>query len=274
MTTLLEKTVISGGRHQLVNLEQVSKQKLYGRTKSARIANYLEDLILTKQLTAGQLLPSQQELGKAFGASSRSIREAFKNLEAKGLLSISQGRRATVKSNNLDQFVESMTNSILRSGSTDIKLMLDLVQVLTSVEVSAARDFSRNEKRDEVVSGLFLSAKGMEKEISNIESKEPHAMERFRRHEGDFHRQLVRSNGNIILDAIYENLSPLLEDSLAFSQLTNQECEKKVREYFYIAEALENGQTDLAVALVLVSLTDLKQRITSQIDKSRALSLA
>jgi len=258
----------------LVNLEHISKQKLYGRTKSARIANYLEDLILTKQLTAGQLLPSQQELGDAFGASSRSIREAFKNLEAKGLLEVSQGRRATVKSNNLDQFVESMTNSILRSGSTDTKLMLDLIQVLTSVEVSAARDFSRNEKRKEVVSGLYLSAEAMEGELKKIESKEPHALERFRRHEGDFHRQLVRSNGNIILDAIYENLSPLLEESLAFSNLSKLECEKKVREYFYIAEALQNGQTDLAVALVLVCLTDLRSRITSQLEKSSSVSLA
>ena len=51
------------------------------------------------------------------------IREAFKHLEAKGLLSISQGRRASVKCNNLDQFVESLTSSIIRSGSSDTKII-------------------------------------------------------------------------------------------------------------------------------------------------------
>ncbi|MGI6428924.1 MAG: FadR/GntR family transcriptional regulator [Syntrophomonadaceae bacterium] len=253
---------------------QISQQKKYGRTKSARIANYLEDLILSKQLTAGQLLPSQQELAETFGASSRSIREAFKQLEAKGLLSVSQGRRATVKSNNLDQFVESMTDSILRNGSNDTKLMLDLVQVLTSVEVSAARDFSRNTKRKEVVKELYAVANKMEEALKGLEQKEVGSLEKFRRSEGDFHRLLVRSNGNIILDAIYENLSPLLEESLAFSKLTCEECEKKVREYYYIAEALEYGQTDLAVALVLVCLTDLKQRISEQVEKTSSASFA
>ena len=69
-----------------------SSAKPVGRTKSARIANHLEELILSKELVAGHTLPSQQELADRFGASSRSVREAFKQLEAKGLLEVSQGR--------------------------------------------------------------------------------------------------------------------------------------------------------------------------------------
>ncbi|HCG64993.1 MAG TPA: FadR family transcriptional regulator, partial [Sphaerochaeta sp.] len=237
------------------------QQTLPGRTKSARIANYLEELILSKQLTAGELLPSQQELAEKFDASSRSIREAFKQLEAKGLLSVSQGRRACVKCNNLDQFVESLTDSIIRSGSSDAKLMLDLVQVRTSVEVSAARDFSRNPRRKEVVRELRSLSDMMGKTLVGIEAHEQRSIDEFRKIEGDFHKVLVRSNDNIILDAIYENLSPLLDESLSFSAINFEEYEKKVREYQYIAEALHNGQTDLAVALVLVNLTNLKKRI-------------
>ena len=47
-----------------------------------------------------------------------------------------------------------------------------------------------------------------------------------------------------------------------------------MREYYYIAEALEYGQTDLAVALVLVCLTDLKQRISEQVEKTSSASFA
>ncbi len=256
-------------------IERIPQQNLPGRTKSERIANYLEELILTKQLIAGQLLPSQQELAEKFGASSRSIREAFKQLEAKGLLSVSQGRRACVKCNNLDQFVESLTSSILRSGSTDAKLMLDLVQVRTSVEVSAARDFSRNPRRKEVVRELQNSSTLMEKSLEGIRRHGLHAIEEFRKHESDFHSILVRSNDNIILDAIYENLSPLLDESLSYAAVTFEEFEKKVREYQYITEALQNGQTDLAVALVLVNLTSLKKRIEihmAALDESAALA--
>jgi DNA-binding FadR family transcriptional regulator len=258
----------------LDTIERIPQQTLPGRTKSARIANYLEELILSKQLSAGELLPSQQELAEKFDASSRSIREAFKQLEAKGLLSVSQGRRACVKCNNLDQFVESLTDSIIRSGSSDAKLMLDLVQVRTSVEVSAARDFSRNPRRKEVVRELRSLSDMMGKTLVGIEAHEQRAIDEFRRTEGDFHKVLVRSNDNIILDAIYENLSPLLDESLSFSAINFEEYEKKVREYQYIAEALHNGQTDLAVALVLVNLTNLKKRIEEYAERRNKFAFA
>jgi DNA-binding FadR family transcriptional regulator len=258
----------------LDTIERVPQHELQGRTKSARIANYLEEMILSRQLSAGELLPSQQELAEKFDASSRSIREAFKQLEAKGLLTVSQGRRACVKCNNLDQFVESLTDSILRSGSSDTKLMLDLVHVRTSVEVSAARDFSRNPRRKEVVRELVDAAEKMEHALSSLQAREPRAAENFKEYESAFHKVLVRSNDNIILDAIYENLSPLLEESLSYSAVTVEEYEKKVREYRYIVEALQNGQTDLAVALVLVNLTSLKKRIEEYAAKKSKFQFA
>jgi len=258
----------------LDTIERVPQHELQGRTKSARIANYLEEMILSRQLSAGELLPSQQELAEKFDASSRSIREAFKQLEAKGLLTVSQGRRACVKCNNLDQFVESLTDSILRSGSSDTKLMLDLVHVRTSVEVSAARDFSRNPRRKEVVRELVDAAEKMEHALSSLQAREPRAAENFKEYESTFHKVLVRSNDNIILDAIYENLSPLLEESLSYSAVTVEEYEKKVREYRYIVEALQNGQTDLAVALVLVNLTSLKKRIEEYAAKKSKFQFA
>ncbi len=242
-------------------MDHVSQKDLRGRTKSARIANYLEELILTKKLREGELLPAQNELAEKFGASSRSVREAFKNLEAKGLLDISQGRRACVKCNNLDQFVESLTSSILRSGSSDTKLLLDLVNVRTTVEVSAAREFSRNPRRKEVVRDLSDIVTKMNFILEEVEMGEINAIERYREYESNFHKILIRSNGNIILDAIYENLAPLLDEVLRYSAVKGEDFSKKVYEYEYIVEALENGQTDLAVALVLVSLTDVKTKI-------------
>ncbi len=251
-------------------MNPVSQKDLRGRTKSARIANYLEELILTKQLREGELLPAQNELADKFGASSRSVREAFKNLEAKGLLSISQGRRASVKCNNLDQFVESLTSSILRSGSSDTKLLLDLVSVRTTVEVSAAREFSRNPKRKEVVRDLSDVITKMNLVLEDVEVGDMKSIERYRTYESTFHKILIRGNGNIILDAIYENLAPLLDEVLLYSAIRGEDFDKKVREYEYIVEALENGQTDLAVALVLVSLTDVKNKIQDYASRSEA----
>ena len=74
-------------------------------TKSTIIANKLEEEILSRKYQAGENLPSQYELATQFNASSRSVREAFKNLEAKGLIKVQQGKKAVVQSNSLDQFV-------------------------------------------------------------------------------------------------------------------------------------------------------------------------
>ena len=53
------------------------KENYEVRTKSARIANYLEELILTKVLQEGELLPSQSELAEKFDASSRSNKRSI-----------------------------------------------------------------------------------------------------------------------------------------------------------------------------------------------------
>ena len=123
-------------------------------TKSTTIANKLEEMILSKQFKAGELLPSQKELALQFNASSRSVREAFKNLEAKGLIQVSQGRKAVVKSNNLDQFVEALSISMISKQAPDKKLISDLLQVRTTIEVSASRELSRDPNRMSVVRQL------------------------------------------------------------------------------------------------------------------------
>ena len=255
-------------------IERISHRELHGRTKSERIANYLEELILTKQLIGGEYLRPQQELADKFDASSRSIREAFKQLEAKGLLSISQGKRACVMCNNLNQFVESLSGAIIRGSSSDTKLMLDLVQVRTTVEVAAAREFSRHPRRKEIVRELEEVTLRMERLLPLVQRQDQRAFSGFCELESTFHKIMVRSNNNLILDAIYENLSPLLDQTVSYTKGSTEEIEKLVRDYQYLVEALSNGQTDLAVALVLVNLTNLKKKIEMYVAQSDNQALA
>lgn len=230
-------------------------------TKSAQIARQLEEMILNKVYKAGEALPSQQELAQEFNASSRSIREAFKQLEAKGLLEVSQGKRATVKSNNLEQFVASLSSTLISKHTTDKKLLLDLMQVRTTVEVSAARELSRSEQRSILVRSLDNLTTKMEQLLPRVEAGEKEGFAQWNSHDFNFHKTLIDSNDNAILSAIYDNLSPLLYQSM--DQITNSfiEVEKATREHRYLVEALGQGQTDLAVALTLVHLTAIKTKL-------------
>ena len=234
-------------------------------TKSAQIARQIEEMILNKVYIAGEPLPSQQELADEFNASSRSIREAFKQLEAKGLLEVSQGKRAVVKSNNLEQFVASLSSTLISKHPTDKKLLMDLMQVRTTVEVSAARELSRSDHRNILVRSLDNLTSKMEQLLPRIEAGESEAFTQWNQHDFNFHKTLIDSNENVILTAIYENLSPLLYQSM--DQITNNyiELEKATREHRYLVEALEQGQTDLAVALTLVHLTAIRTKLESVI---------
>jgi DNA-binding FadR family transcriptional regulator len=233
-------------------------------TKSTQIASKLEELILNKTYVAGEPLPSQQELALQFSASSRSVREAFKHLEAKGLVQISQGKRAVVKSNNLDQFVESLSASLISNHTSDKKLLLDLMQVRTTVEVSATRELSRSGQRNLLVRAIDHLTTKMEQLLPRLQAGDQEALLQWNSLDFEFHKTLIDSNENVILTAIYENLSPLLYASM--EQITNTfvELEKSTREHRYMVEALENGQTDLAVALTLVHLSAIRGKLESK----------
>jgi DNA-binding FadR family transcriptional regulator len=232
-------------------------------TKSTQIANKLEEMILSKKYKAGDTLPSQQQLALQFSASSRSVREAFKNLEAKGLIQVSQGKRALVKSNNLDQFVESLSMSMLSKQVPDKKLLADLMQVRVTIEVGATRELSRSAARMLIVRSLDRCCSKMEAQLEILEEnpKDVEALRIFKENDFDFHTTLIKSNDNIILNSIYENLSPQLYASLDRLKETLNEKKRKVNEYKYLVDALEKGQTDLAVALTLVNLTNINDKV-------------
>ena len=62
-----------------------------GRLPSRRIADDLRTAIESGQLTAGQKLPSERELATRYGTARNTAREAFRLLEAAGLVDIEHG---------------------------------------------------------------------------------------------------------------------------------------------------------------------------------------
>ncbi len=83
----------------------------------------------------------------------------------------------------------------------------------------------------------------------------------FQEAENEFNQILISANNNQILSSIYENLAPLLDTALQSLRFTPLQLEKRAKDYSYLCEALQNGQTDLAVALILVTLTTLQNKV-------------
>ena len=230
-------------------------------TKAQRIASTLEEMILDNRLKSGSFLPSQQLLADQFSTSSRPIREALKLLEAKGLVTISQGRRAQIKSNSLSQYVESISTTIINKQTNPGKLLRNLMQVRITISTSATRNFSRLENREMYLSQLWKASVQMELAIPLIYQKDATGNKQFQDAENEFNQILISANNNQILSSIYENLAPLLDTALQSLRFTPLQLEKRAKDYSYLCEALQNGQTDLAVALILVTLTMLQNKV-------------
>ena len=236
--------------------------------KATHIAALIESSILSGEYKKGESLPSQKELSFKYDASSRSLREAFKLLETKGLIKVSQGKKAYVKTNRLDQFAESISMSMFDPGTKDMKLLSDLLQVHITLEVSAARELSRAADRLNVVKVLDAFLAKMDKELSVIEnSGDKDAITDFRNCDFNFHLVVINSNDNIVLNSIYNALAPHIQEVMSSLPETLEDRRKKVREYGYLVDALRHGQTDLAVAMTLVYTTSLSNKFKANYEE-------
>ena len=228
----------------------------------------IESSILSGEYKKGESLPSQKELSFKYDASSRSLREAFKLLETKGLIKVSQGKKAYVKTNRLDQFAESISMSMFDPGTKDMKLLSDLLQVHITLEVSAARELSRAADRLNVVKVLDAFLAKMDKDLSVIEnSGDKDAITDFRNCDFNFHLVVINSNDNIVLNSIYNALAPHIQEVMFSLPETLEDRRKKVREYGYLVDALRHGQTDLAVAMTLVYTTSLSNKFKANYEE-------
>ena len=66
------------------------------QTRHSQVVQRLHDAITRGQLVVGEQLPSERELCEQLGVSRTIVREAIRVLASQGILTVSQGRRATV----------------------------------------------------------------------------------------------------------------------------------------------------------------------------------
>lgn len=74
-----------------------SEVKIERKTLSGQVEDFLREYIVSRKIAPGQSLPSSVQLAEQFGVSRAIVREALKSLEARGLITIANGKRATVK---------------------------------------------------------------------------------------------------------------------------------------------------------------------------------
>ncbi len=184
------------------------------QTKSEFVESQLEKLILSSQYKEGDRLPSQSELSNQFNVGTRIIREVLKHLEAKGLVSLEQGRGVFVRKQRLDFYLKSLTASISNELPQNKKVLIDLTKARELWEIYALEQFMENPDSEflEKMNGLVNKMEILSREKDMAE---------YRALDIEFHRSLVSVLHNDVIDYMYKHLTNLLMYSIINTEQKN-----------------------------------------------------
>ena len=229
-------------------------------SKVTVIVRALEKDILRGVYEKGTLMPSQNDLCSKYDVSSRTVREAFKILEAKGLVTISQGRRAYVNTNSLDQYVDSISASMMSGDTTDNKLFADLLDTYTILEISAVKTLCRQNDRSALLRKLETHLTAMRKSVDFQSSEEDFSSNDF-----SFLQSIAECSRNSILKSIYKSFSSQLKKLLTPADESIEERKQKVLQYSCLLDAVKEGDDELAASIIVVVLKRIRRRLASYV---------
>lgn len=231
-----------------------------GESKVSIIVRALEKDILKGVYEKGTLMPSQNDLCSKYDVSSRTVREAFKILEAKELVTISQGRRAYVNTNSLDQYVDSISASMMSGDTGDNKLFADLLDTYTILEISAVKTLCRQNDRSALLRKLESHLTAMRESVDFQSSEEDFSSNDF-----SFLQSIAECSHNSILKSIYKSFSSQLKKLLTPADESIEERKQKVLQYSCLLDAVKEGDDELAASIIVVLLKRIQRRLSARV---------
>lgn len=178
---------------------------MLNRLKSLTLVDQANEELLKyidqNKLVAGDSLPSIGELSERFGASRAVIREALKSLEAKGIIAITNGKRATIK-------------------PVTCEPLLGFFQRFMQVEHRAAWEFAEIRKALELQCVSLAIQRGSQQELAELESvveqmrKNLQDAELFTELDVRFHLLIAHATHNTMMVHLLESIRDTIRDSI------------------------------------------------------------
>jgi GntR family transcriptional repressor for pyruvate dehydrogenase complex len=211
---------------------------------SDSVARKLEVLIY-REFEPGAVLPSEAELAASMGVSRLTVREAFRSLQARGLISVSKGRRPTVLSLNSAPVGDFFASAVRQ----DPRRLLDLLEVRRALEVHAAALAASRAARS--------SLSAMEASIAAMRAGRDDRAQ-FNAADLRFHETLAAATGNQMLILLIEALAEPLDYSRQRSWdghlAQGLHVDQVIEQHASILEAVRRGDAADAVALMQTHL--------------------
>jgi len=207
---------------------KVRDKKLY-----EEVVSQIQNLIETKQLKPGDILPSEEKLSKNIGVSRATVREGLRILGLMGLVETRRGK-GTIVTENVQDFFAKRIEMIVQENGPDSLYVHEIDQILEPgiAKLAAEKaDAGDIQKLQDVL-------QSMEDALQRGESGEAESLQ--------FHQCLVSIVRNPLLMAVFELTKGIHEKGRALMAAVPKRPQQVLKEHSRIFAAIQKGDANLA----------------------------
>ena len=209
----------------------------------------IKDMLISGELKAGDRLPPEKDLSERLGLSRSSLREAVKALELIRVLDVRRGDGTYVTSLDPSILMETMSFVVDLHQETSAAELLEVRRILEPGSAAlAARRVGPAGVQD--LRACLASVHGSS------------SADELVAHDLAFHALIAKAAGNSYLRSLLDGLAGSTMRSRIWNELTRDKAvSATLAEHAAIAQAIENGDPDLARALMTVHVSGVESRL-------------
>jgi DNA-binding FadR family transcriptional regulator len=176
--------------------EHASRRRQGGRLGSAVVAQLADDIV-GGSYQPGSTLPTEADLGAAFGVSRTVVRESVKVLQDKGLVRIVQGKGTLVTDpRSWDMIDDVVLSAVVRHDDT-LGILDELVMVRAALEREMAAEAAERASGGQQAA-IVAAYAGMERSAADVAA--------FSEADVEFHDAVMDASGNRLARAIVTSI--------------------------------------------------------------------
>lgn len=230
----------------------------------------IRDLISSGILTAGEKLPTEQELCKQLGVSRSSVREALRVLEAEDLVEIRRSSGAYISS---PRAISTRGGELVRWLAQRKETIDQVLQVRESIETlttSLAASVASPEALAEI-RGIVEVQASLSKQAPGREDAE---IDTLAHYDALFHLAISSASGNDIAHEIITHIIPAFNESNKAVLYLGRRVDSMKEEHYQILAALEVRNPIAAAEAMHNHILNVRKEILEiQSEKSAGIPL-
>lgn len=224
-------------------------KELKKKKRFEEIIDQIKNLLIRRELSVGQKLPSELELSESMGVSRSSLREALKVLNILGVIESKAGEGTIIQQAQPENLKEIMS-LIAVSGGLDTFELFEARRILETATIGLVAN-RRTEKQLAAIENILRE---MDKKYEESDGEEQ------ARYDFLFHKSMIEASDNKLLVIIIGVISDLLREQIQTTRTELAASPEVLRrfqeEHWRIFHAIKNNNQSEASRLMDAHLSN------------------